>query len=102
MVDAEIEGERVLYDHQRWTAARLDPVGSLIWTVLDGAGTVGDLAVDVAEAFSIHPQEALTAVLALLEQLDAEGFLDDGTPASAPAEVERVPRSAHLVDPPSP
>jgi Coenzyme PQQ synthesis protein D (PqqD) len=71
----EIEGERVLYDPTTWAVARLDSVGALLWTALDGEGTVSDLAADTAFAFGVEPDEALAGVLRLLAQLDQGGFL---------------------------
>jgi hypothetical protein len=71
----EIDGERVLYDPATWAVARLDPVGAVLWTALDGEGSVADLAADAAAAFGIDPDEALTGVLRLLEQLDHGGWL---------------------------
>jgi hypothetical protein len=75
VLDVEIEGERVLYHPGYWSTLRLDSVGSVLWTTLDGEGTVAGFAADVADAFSIDPDEALAGVLALLEQLDAARLL---------------------------
>jgi hypothetical protein len=76
VADAEIDGERVLYDPDTRAIARLDQVGTLLWAALDGEGTVSDLAGDVASAFDIDKGEALRGVLRLLEELDRGGFLE--------------------------
>jgi hypothetical protein len=75
VADVEIEGQRVLYDPARRAVTRLDPVASLLWSALDGSGTVADLAIDLASAFEVDEDEALAGVLRLLEQLDDSGFL---------------------------
>jgi hypothetical protein len=74
----EIEGERVLYDPATRAVARLNPVGAVLWTALDGEGTVADLAADAASAFEVDQGDALAGVQRLLEQLDDEGFLAPG------------------------
>lgn len=97
----EIDGESVLYDPERWAVLRLDRVGTLVWSVLDGEGFVGDLAEDLADAFSVPQDEALSGLLALLDRLTQTGFLDDGSPVG-PELPDDPPPLRHLVDPPSP
>jgi hypothetical protein len=75
VLEVEIDGEHVLYQPDQWGALRLDSAGGVVWTAIDGEGTVASFAADVADAFSIDRDEALAGVLALLERLDRGGFL---------------------------
>jgi hypothetical protein len=79
VVQAEVDGERVLYDPSTRAVARLDRVGSVLWEGLDGVGTVGELAADVAAAFAIERDEALRGILVLLDRLADLGFLTLGS-----------------------
>jgi hypothetical protein len=80
VLEVEIDGERVLYHPEKRSTLRLDSAGSVVWTAIDGEGTVAGFAAEVANAFSVEPDEALEGVLALLERLEHGGFVARDTP----------------------
>lgn len=100
VVDVELDGERVLYRAVSDRLARLDRVGSIVWSVLDGQGTVADLAVDVADAFGVELPTATADLIALLDDLEAQGFLEGSEEPESRANQQARP--GYLADPPSP
>lgn len=73
VLEAEFEGELVLWHEGR--LHRLDRVGSLVWSLLDGSQPVADLAAHLATAFTISAAVAARGVRALLGDLDAHQLL---------------------------
>lgn len=62
----------------------LNPVGIVVFALLDGSRDVDALAATVAEEFEVGIPEAREGVLAFLRELHESGMLAD--PADAPAE----------------
>jgi hypothetical protein len=112
--DVEIDGERVLYDTVTGRTARLDRVGSLIWSLLDGETPLGELVDDLAAGFSAPRDVVANDVLALLVDLWEQGFLvgdagPEAAPAAAPGAVDEAadaaaggPSDPWIPDPPDP
>jgi hypothetical protein len=74
----EFDGEAVLLAPDNRVAHHLDPVGTLVWQLLDGNATIAELARDLAEAFCADPAVVESDVLALCRQLDGQGLLTTG------------------------
>lgn len=56
LAEAELDGERVIWDPESGKVARLDRVGSLAWACLDGQIGLDDLAVELSETFGVTAQ----------------------------------------------
>lgn len=100
IASVEIDGERVIYDQSTRAVVHLDAVASVVWLVLDGSGTIDELAVDLADAFGADVDQVKPDVLALVERLAVAGVLE-GTAGEHHARPEPE-GPAFLVDPPSP
>ncbi|HET7486626.1 MAG TPA: PqqD family peptide modification chaperone [Acidimicrobiales bacterium] len=79
--DAELDGERVVWDPQTGGLARLDQVGSLVWGCFEAPATVDDVAADLAAAFEASPDRVRSDVAALVERLRDLGLLVEVPPA---------------------
>jgi hypothetical protein len=53
----------------------LNDTGSFIWELIDGVRTLGDLVNELVAHFEVEPDEARQGVLALVEDLEAEGLV---------------------------
>lgn len=102
VASVEIDGEVVLA-REGSTLYRLDPLATLVWSCLDGSGTVGEIAEDLAAEFGADPDVVRRDVVALSGTLARLCFLEDAgsePDGVANAEAPRaVPR--RLVEPPS-
>lgn len=92
----EFGGETLVYQPQSGEVHRLDPVGAIVWRVLDGQATIDELVADLAGAFEADPDVVHRDVEALLEKLRRGFLLADG-PAPEPN-----PEPILLANPPSP
>jgi hypothetical protein len=72
----EIDGELIVWDPTANRVHRLDRVASLLWEHLDGT-PLGELCLDVSEAFGVPTDQALNGLLQLAEQLQTAGLLVD-------------------------
>jgi PqqD family protein of HPr-rel-A system len=48
----ELDGEAVIYDERNGDVHRLNPTATLVFSMLDGATTLDELARDLGEAYS--------------------------------------------------
>ena len=68
-----LDGEAVVYDCERNAVHLLDPIGTLLWQLLDGHATIRQTSEELAEAFGRPNDEVLADLLgfaAHLEELD--------------------------------
>lgn len=65
----EIDGETVVYDSRSRHLHVLNPVGSLVWILLDGEASLGQTSEELAGAFAQEPDEVFGVVRAFAEQL---------------------------------
>jgi hypothetical protein len=96
----DVDGELVLWEPLGNRVHRLDRTASLLWPLLDGTATVGELSEDVADVFGIDATQAATDLEALLGSLAQLGLLDDGSDDHAGQPDEDPPTARYLVDPP--
>ena len=54
----------------------LSPTGALVWPLLDGTATLGELATDVAAVFSIEEGAALADLTAFVAALADQGLVE--------------------------
>lgn len=83
LAEAELDGERVVWDPDTGQLARLDRIGSLVWLCLDGAVTVEELSADLAHAFGMPAAVVRTEVENLLRRLSEVGLVTEGPEATA-------------------
>lgn len=67
----EIDGEVVAYDCERNSLHLLDPIGALVWGLLDGVTTLGETGDQLAGAFGRPADEVLLDVCAFAGHLEA-------------------------------
>ena len=76
-VDVQTLGEsQVLVDTSTGGSLVLDRLGSLVWSVLDGRGTLGEISADLAEVFEAPVDQVGADVLELARKLAEAGLLD--------------------------
>ncbi len=102
----ELDGEMVLARGERGSFYRLDPLASLIWSCLDGSGTAGEIADDLAAEFGANTEVVRQDVVTWIRTLARLGFLAGAGQAVTAAaggtssgDAPTVPY--RLVDPPS-
>ena len=71
----ELDGEAVVLDEVRNRLHHLDPIATLVWACFDGAGSIEEIARDLADAFASSPDAVSVDVLNLAQELGAEGLL---------------------------
>lgn len=76
VIEVEIDGERVLYDTVTTWTWKLDPVGSLMWTLLDGTSSLDEIAEDLAAGFAVEVESARAGLFALVGDLIGHEFLE--------------------------
>lgn len=101
---AVLDAEVVIFDPLTSLVHQLNPVGSVVWQLLDGSATVSELVADLADGFEAPVEQVRRDVHDLLEMLAEQGLLADGGPRSIPSSPAPPAPSdpAYLVDPPAP
>lgn len=84
----DLEGEAVLLDLASGRYFGLNPVGTRVWTLLDGGATVDGVVGAISAEFEADPDEVTRDVDELLAELMARGLLiaerADTPPTSPP------------------
>jgi Coenzyme PQQ synthesis protein D (PqqD)/Transglutaminase-like superfamily len=78
----DVDGEVVVLDAQRSLYFSVNGTGSPLWAALRTGATEDDLERVLAEAYSLSPERAAADVTVFLDQLRAQGLLDDTAPSS--------------------
>lgn len=79
----ELDGEAVLLDDETGTVHSLNPIATLVWSCLDGSGSVGELIDDLADAFAGTDRATVSDdVLSLVRTLGELGLLDGVRPST--------------------
>ena len=73
----EIESEALLYYPDRTDRVAVNSGTALIWACLDGESTVGEIAVDLAETFSLPYEAMLADVTAAVTDLVGRAMVHD-------------------------
>jgi hypothetical protein len=74
-----VEGEAVLLDLHGKRVVGLNPVGSFVFGLLDGARSLAALSAAVAERFGVELARAEADVRAFLGDLERRGFVEGMT-----------------------
>lgn len=72
---ASIEGETVLLDLSTGRYYTLNHLGSVIWEHCVNQSTIRDIHADLCNRFEVVPEQALSDLVALINQLVEEGLL---------------------------
>jgi coenzyme PQQ synthesis protein D (PqqD) len=90
-----VDGETVIYDEAGNTLHILDPTGSVVWACLDGAGTLAEVEVDLADIYGVPVAQVRTDVRKLIRRLDKLDLLDGvgGGPPVAPPKARKRRRA---------
>jgi hypothetical protein len=75
VVAVDVDGEIVLYDDSRGVLHRLNPTASALWQCLDGNGTLGEIAADMADVFRVDGDRVLVDVLMAAREFAQQGLL---------------------------
>lgn len=76
IASVELHGEAVLLDEVTGSLHVLNAMATLVHTCFDGAGTIDELVVDLAEAFGEDVDTVREDVVALARDLGRQGLLD--------------------------
>jgi len=95
--EALLDGELVLYNPVDHRIHHLDRTGAVVWQLLDGSATVGELVADIAEAFGVPTEQVEADVSEILISLAGEGLLVD----TASGRLDPYPAD-HVRDPANP
>lgn len=71
----EVAGETVVFDSETGSLHLLDPLATIIWTLLDGKATLGETSDQVAEIFGRPADEVFGHVRELAQRLDRAGLV---------------------------
>ncbi|MCP5027196.1 MAG: PqqD family protein [Actinomycetia bacterium] len=82
LVSVEIGGERVVWNPDHPAPAYLDPITALLWTLLDGEVSVGQLIEDVVEVIGIGADVARARIVNAMQIYRAGGLLADSPDSS--------------------
>ena len=77
----ELDGEAVLLDPQMGCSYNLNPVGTLVWTLLDGQHNTEDIVAAICEAYEIEPEQASQDVQRLLDDLRTNKLVNTSSPS---------------------
>jgi coenzyme PQQ synthesis protein D (PqqD) len=73
----ELEGEAVIYDDTVRQVHYLNRTATIVFNLCDGSSTIRELAGDIADAFSLQPQDVESQVRTLIRSFREAGFLEE-------------------------
>jgi Coenzyme PQQ synthesis protein D (PqqD) len=79
----ELDDEAVIYDERNGDLHRLNPTAALVFSLLDGSSTIGELARDVSHAFSRPAAEIEGQLRELVVQFGESHLLVGTEPLTA-------------------
>ena len=77
----ELDGEAILLSPQEGCSYNLNPVGTLIWKLLDGQHSTEDIVTAICEVYEVEPEQASQDVKVLLDDLLANKLIDTSSPS---------------------
>jgi len=72
----ELDGEAVLYNERTASLHVLNPTATIIWACCDGAGSIAEIAADVADAFALDRDAVVADVISTVRDFAALELLD--------------------------
>lgn len=92
----------VIFDPRTAKVHQLDPVGTIVWQLLDGEVTLGELVVDLAEVFKTPEAQVRADLAKLFEDLNEHSLIDSQSESTASPSKTLGEQPAYLQDPPAP
>jgi len=77
----ELDGEAILLNPKEGCSYNLNPVGTLIWKLLDGQHTTADIITAICEAYEVEPGQAGQDVQVLLNDMLANKLVESSFPS---------------------
>jgi hypothetical protein len=71
-----VEEEAILVNVRHDEVIQLDPVGSFIWSKMDGQATLEEVARDIVEEFEVELEKAMNDLLAFAGRLLKQGAVE--------------------------
>lgn len=71
----EFDDWAILFDPDTANAVGINPVGVVIWTLIDGKREIKDIIVEVTERFSGISQSVDAEISAFIDELHENGFV---------------------------
>lgn len=97
-IDVEIDQHRIVFDTVDRAVRLLDPIGALIWRMLDGEASLAELSDSLSSAFGVPRADIEADVSTFVRALSGNGLLADArVEQPEPTEQDLV-----LPNPPSP
>lgn len=78
----ELDGEAILLDPQAGCSYNLNPVGTLIWKLLDGQHDSEAIVSAICETYEVEPGQAERDMQRLLNELLTNKLVDVSSPSS--------------------
>ena len=72
----ELDGEAILLNPKEGCSYNLNPVGTLIWKLLDGQHTTTDIIAAICEAYEVESEQASQDATILLDDMLANKLID--------------------------
>lgn len=98
-LDVDIDGHRLVYDTVDRSVRLLDPLGAVIWSVLDGSASVDELSDELSAAFAVPRDQMVADLTGFVHQLGHNGLLDGSRTGAQP---DLSQHRVVLPNPPSP
>lgn len=73
----ELDGEAVLLDPNAGCSYNLNAVGTVIWKMLDGTHTSGEIASAICESYEVEYEQALQDVEHLLADMRTNNLVSE-------------------------
>lgn len=77
----ELDGEAILLSPQEGCSYNLNPVGTLIWKLLDGRHSTEDIVTAICEAYEVEPEQADQDLAQLLDALLSNKLVKVSSPS---------------------
>ncbi len=91
----ELDGEAVIYDENDNTIHHLNPTATIVLSMCDGTSTIKEFSMEIAEAFSMPPDEIERQVRSLLRDFRKMRLLEEnGTHPKSRARTSSAASSA--------
>ena len=88
----ELDGEAVIYDEATTELHHLNPTATIVFRLCDGASTMHQMSVDIADAFGVPVEEVEPQVRGLIRRFRKVGLLEGAQRSGyASDRTERTP-----------
>lgn len=74
----ELDGEAVIYDERTDDIHHLNPTATIVFSLCDGTASFGEIVADIAEVFTVPPDQVARDVRSLLREFRRSGLLQGG------------------------